>query len=494
MQAGSNSTRAAPGWRGATWRAAAYAGVLSAGTLAVLILADEAKPSPEQAYAPVGAGLLAGALLRVRLRSGTPGSSLLIVPAIVAEGRFGLAALPAVAFASLAAGLVRRVWGPALLIGAANDALAYALAHAAGAQAFALAHLARFGAPTLTQADSPPTAAEFVARLASFAVALVLARLALGRLAVAIGGPGAQHPRADQPDPILLLAVAPFGALPLLAWQRLGDGGLLLGLAGVLAVLIVVVEARNLATARGEVEAERDQLVRANALQRDLVHLITHELKNPLTSVLVYTQLVERALRDDARDRLPGHVGRIKQGAQAIQHLIDDLLQLSRLEEPGELPEAERIAPAQVLEEVAAGLEALAEAKHQALRIDSADVVPDVFAPPLLLRQALSNLVSNAIKYTPEAGQVVVWARPIGVGEVAIGVSDTGIGLSQDDLARLFTKFFRSADPRARKERGSGLGLALTNAIIARIGGRIEVDSELNKGTTFRIVLPATRP
>ena len=114
--------------------------------------------------------------------------------------------------------------------------------------------------------------------------------------------------------------------------------------------------------------------------------------------------------------------------------------------------------------------------------------------PPLLLRQALSNLVSNAIKYTPDDGQVLVWARPLGAdGEVVLGVTDTGIGLSQADVARLFTKFFRSADPRARKERGSGLGLALTSAIIARIGGRIEVESELNKGTTFRIVLPAAR-
>jgi signal transduction histidine kinase len=395
--------------------------VLSACALAVLILAGDARPSPEPAYAPLAAGLLAGALLSVRLRPGTPRSSFLIVPAIVAEGRFGLAALPAVAFASLVASLVRRVSGPALLIGAASDTLAYALAHAAGAGTSALARTAGDGA-----------SAEAVARLATFALVLVAARQALGWLSVVIGGRDTQHPRADQPDAFLLLAVAPLGVLPLLAWQSLGDGGLLVGLAALFAVLIVVVEARNLATARAEVEAERDQLVRANALQRDLVHLITHELKNPLTSVLVYTQLVERALRDDARDRLPGHVARIKQGAQAIQQLIDDLLQLSRLEEPGDVPATERITPARLLEEVAADLEPLAEAKHQALRTETAEPLPDVLAPPLLLRQALSNLVSNAIKYTPEAGQVLVWARPMGVGEVAIGVTDTGIGLSQE--------------------------------------------------------------
>jgi signal transduction histidine kinase len=418
----------------------------------------------------VGAGLLVGAILAVRLRPAESGTTLLVIPALIADGRFGAAALPALAYASLVGGLVRRLRGPALVIGTANDTLAYAVAHAGSAGA----------------------ELNFVGRLALFAVLFVVVRFVLGRLAAWLGGPRALHPRADRPDLFFLLAVAPLGALPLLVWQRLGDGGLLVGLAALLAVFTVVVEARNLATARAEVEAERDQLIRANALQRDLVHLITHELKNPLTSVLAYTQLVERALREDARERLPAHVARIKQGAQAIQQLIDDLLQLSRLEEPGDMPAAERIAPAQLVDAVAADLEPLAEAKRQVLRIEIAEPLPEVLAPPVLLRQALSNLVSNAIKYTPEEGQVLVWARPHD-GEVALGVTDTGIGLSQDDLARLFTKFFRSADPRARKERGSGLGLALTNAIIARLGGRIEVDSELNKGTTFRIVLPAAR-
>jgi signal transduction histidine kinase len=432
-----------------------------------------ARPSAEPAYAPLGAGLLAGALLAVRLRPGESGSTLLVIPALVAEGRFGLAALPAVAYASLVASLVRRVRGPALLIGPANDTLAYALAHLVGSAA----------------------SVNLLGRLAAFAATFVVARVCLGWLAARLGGEQTRHPHADRPDPFVLLAVAPLGALPLLVWQQLGDGGLLVGLAALFAVLILAVEARNLATARAEVEVERDQLVRANALQRDLTHLITHEVKNPLTSVLVYTQLVERALpRDDARERVPAHVARIKQAAQAIQQLIDDLLQLGRLEEPGEVPAAERITPAQVLQEVATDLEPLAEAKRQVLRIEVAEALPDVLAPPLLLRQALSNLVSNAIKYTPDDGQVLVWARPLGGnGDVALGVTDTGIGLSQEDVARLFTKFFRSADPRARKERGSGLGLALTSAIIARIGGRIEVESELNKGTTFRIVLPAGR-
>jgi signal transduction histidine kinase len=113
-------------------------------------------------------------------------------------------------------------------------------------------------------------------------------------------------------------------------------------------------------------------------------------------------------------------------------------------------------------------------------------------AVPMLLRESLSNLVSNAVKYTPEGGEIVVWAEPgHQPGTTLLGVADTGIGLSEADVARLFTKFFRSSDPRVQRERGSGLGLALTHAMVTRMGGQIEVTSAPNKGTTFRLVLPA---
>jgi signal transduction histidine kinase len=142
--------------------------------------------------------------------------------------------------------------------------------------------------------------------------------------------------------------------------------------------------------------------------------------------------------------------------------------------------------------EVALDLEPLAEQKHVRLDVALDAPVPSVLAPMFLLKEALSNLVSNAIKYTPEGGAVRIWAADQAAADDAlvIAVTDTGIGLSEADLARLFTRFFRSADPRARAERGSGLGLALTQAIISRIGGRIEVASELDRGTTFRMVLP----
>ena len=447
----------------------AYAAALTAAAGAAL-LQPAAQPSSAPAYLGVGAGLLAGVLQSVRLRPGDAGATLLLIPAIVADARFGASALPALGYAALVGTLLRGVRGAAVLSLAAESVLAYA-----GAELVV----------NLVAIDGP-------VRIVVFGLAFVLAQQVLRRMSQRLGGPGLEHPQADHPDLLISVCLAPLAALPLLAYARFGDGGLALGLAALLAMLALVVEARNLATARAEAEAARDQLARANALQRDLVHLITHELKNPLTSVLVYTQLLEKAVRDQQLERVPTHIGRIHNSARSIQRLVDNLLQLIRLEETGELPPSEPVEVATLAHDVAAELESLAEQKQQTLVVDVRDLLPQVLAPPLLLTEALSNLVSNAIKYTPEGGEVRVWARrEVDKGGVLLGVTDTGIGMSAQDLARVFDKFFRSSDPRARAERGSGLGLALTQAIIKRLGGTIEVESRLNEGTTFRIALPA---
>src|SRR5436305_8103966 len=220
-------------------------------------------------------------------------------------------------------------------------------------------------------------------------------------------------------------------------------------MAALLALLFVVREATNLATARSETEAERDRLQRANALQDDLIHLITHELRNPLTLVLSYSQMSRRAVQDGSMDNVPTYLEHVERAGKSIQRLIENLLQLSRLERSDGLPEPEPVAPATVIGQVVADLGPLAKQKHQNVVVKPADDVPSVLAVPMLLRESLSNLVSNAVKYTPEGGEIVVWAERGKQPDTALlGVADTGIGLSEEDVARLFTKFFRSSDPR----------------------------------------------
>jgi signal transduction histidine kinase len=448
-------------------RSYAYSAAVSGLAAALLALFPDGITSTEPAFVPIGAALVAGALLSLRLRAGESGGTLLLVPAIVADARFGAQALAALAFASLIGSLARRVRGAALIASVGHDVLAFGTAHL-------LAQSLDYGP---------------VARLAAFALVFTIVRVVLGQVAAWFG---VAHPRAERPDVLVLLALAPLTTLPLLAGARFGDIGLVLGLAALLAILSVVVEAGNLATSRAEADAERDSLARANSLQRDLMHLITHEIKNPLTAVLVYCELVQRALRTNSTEPVPGHVVHIAEGARSIQRLVDNLLQLSQLEDAEDLPPAEPVDLPELADKVAGDLQVLADRKQLTLDVEIAQPAPPALAAPLLLREALSNLVSNAIKYTPEGGSVRVWARPGGADDtVIVGVTDTGIGIGEVDLQHVFTKFFRSPDPRARKERGSGLGLALTQAIVTRMGGRVEVVSQLHQGTTFSLVLPA---
>ena len=241
-------------------------------------------------------------------------------------------------------------------------------------------------------------------------------------------------------------------------------------------------------------EAQRNQLARANALQDDLIHLITHELRNPLTLVMSYAQMTRRAALEESYDQIPTYIGNVERAGRSIQRLVENLLQLSKLERSDELPVAEPVQITSILNQVVADLAPLAKQKQQTLTIEPPRQLEPVEAVPLLLREAVSNLVSNAVKYTPEGGEIKLWAeRGREPHTVVLGVRDTGIGLSREDQARLFTKFFRSSDPRVQRERGSGLGLALTHALVTRTGGEIAVESEPGKGTTFRLTLPSRR-
>jgi signal transduction histidine kinase len=264
-------------------------------------------------------------------------------------------------------------------------------------------------------------------------------------------------------------------------------------MAALLALLFVVREAANLATARAETESERDRLAQANALQDDLIHLITHELRNPLTLVVSYAQLARRAAVDDHNTSIPAYIDHIEKAGRSIERLMENLLQLSKLEQPEALPPAEAVALNNIVNQVVTDLTPLARQKQQSVVVENGSEVEPALAVPILFREALSNLVSNAVKYTPTGGAITVWTeRGPQPHTVVVGVRDTGIGLSDEDQQRLFTKFFRSSDPRVQRERGSGLGLALTHTMVVRMGGQITVLSAPGEGTTFRLTLPST--
>ncbi|HEY0583223.1 MAG TPA: HAMP domain-containing sensor histidine kinase, partial [Chloroflexota bacterium] len=436
------------GWQphGRHW---AYAIALGLAALIALVALPDTAPSSDPIYAPLSLALFAGLLLTVRLTPYGAASALVLVPAMALDARFGLAALPAVAYTAIVVNLIRGLRGPRVISTAAHTVLAFAVGHVC------------------------EQLVPFVPGWVVFAIVFASVRLALWYLAARFDTSPAQ-PREEKPEILLSVPLAPIGLLPLAAGDRLGDGALLLATAALLALLFVVREAANLATARTETEHERDRLARSNALQDDMIHLITHELRNPLTLVMSYTQMSSRAALEENYAQIPTYLGNVERAGKSIQRLMENLLQLNRLERSDELPATEHVQVTSLINQVIGDLAPLARQKHQSLTAGSSAAIEPAVGVPMLLREALSNLVSNAVKYTPNGGEITVWAergrRP---HTVVIAVRDTGIGLSKEDQARLFTKFFRSADPLVQRERGTGLGLALTHALVTRGGGTI---------------------
>jgi PAS domain S-box-containing protein len=227
---------------------------------------------------------------------------------------------------------------------------------------------------------------------------------------------------------------------------------------------------------------------RLESVRRDFVANVSHELKTPLTSIRGYA---ETLLTDDTPEELRRQfLEVIHKNAERIQRIVDDLLDLSRLQSGGWQPELQEVDPATLAEDVWAGCES-AQRKHLNFKV----VAPperDVLADPGGLRQVLSNLFDNAIRYTPEGGDVGVVIR---AGRqpryIDLVITDNGSGIPREALPRIFERFYRVDPARSRQEGGTGLGLSIVKHLVERMDGEVSAESELGKGTTIRVSLPA---
>jgi two-component system phosphate regulon sensor histidine kinase PhoR len=238
---------------------------------------------------------------------------------------------------------------------------------------------------------------------------------------------------------------------------------------GVLAVFIDVTELRRLETMR-----------------RDFVANASHELRSPLTTVRAAAETLAVSLDD------PEAAGRftdlIVRNSERLQNLIDDMLELSRIESREFELHLEAVDLPPLVERVIAQHAHRAQLKRIALTRALADASP-VRADRRALEHALSNLVDNAIKYGPEGASVQVTAQQEGA-RVRIGVTDTGAGIAAEHLPRLFERFYRVDPGRSRELGGTGLGLAIVKHLVEAMGGAVSVQSAVAAGSTFSIDLP----
>jgi len=229
-------------------------------------------------------------------------------------------------------------------------------------------------------------------------------------------------------------------------------------------------------------------LKRLENLRREFVANVSHELKTPLTSIKGYTEtLLEGALEDASHAR--EFTQAIYEQSERLGSLIDDLLDLSRIESGRMELRIENFELKPFVQEVLRPMDPIVEKK----RLKLENRIPGtltVKADPPKVRQILMNLLDNAVKYTPEKGEIVVEASPFS-GGVQVKVQDTGIGIPEEDLSRLFERFYRVDKARSRELGGTGLGLAIVKHLVQAHGGKVWVESILGKGSTFYFTLPA---
>jgi two-component system, OmpR family, phosphate regulon sensor histidine kinase PhoR len=231
------------------------------------------------------------------------------------------------------------------------------------------------------------------------------------------------------------------------------------------------------------------ELKRLEKVRQEFVANVSHELRTPLTAIKGYAEtLRDGGLRDPAT--AAEFVRVIHRHAERLRALIEDLLDLAAVEQ-GEArlrPAAVRVRAA--VTQVETLVRPAAEARRQTFGIDLPGDLPEILADRDRLAQVLTNLLDNAVKFTPEGGRVSLTARAED-GMVVLAVSDNGVGIPPADLPRVFERFYRVGRSRDRREGGTGLGLAIAKHLTQAMGGTIDVESAQGSGTTFRVTLPA---
>jgi two-component system phosphate regulon sensor histidine kinase PhoR len=220
----------------------------------------------------------------------------------------------------------------------------------------------------------------------------------------------------------------------------------------------------------------------------EFVSSVSHEMKAPLSSIRAYVELLADGEAEDEQTR-EEFLSVINSQADRLQRLVENLLNIARIEAGVVAVNKHALSVNELLQEAVGVMQPQAEQKQIALTSDISPLYLGVLADRDMLLQGAINLISNAVKYTRPGGTVTVRSR-LSDQEVIFEVADTGVGLSPDDCRRVFEKFYRVKKDRDMAP-GTGLGLALVKHIVEDVhGGRIEVESELDKGSTFRVVMP----
>lgn len=242
-----------------------------------------------------------------------------------------------------------------------------------------------------------------------------------------------------------------------------------------------------------------NEVQKANLAKSDFVSFVAHELKTPMTSIKGYADLLAAGSVGDINEAQQNFLATIRTNVTRMATLVTDLADISRIEAGRLHLEFSTIPIKDSVEDVVQATKALLDDKNQTLVIDILDDLAPAWGDPNRIIQVLTNLVSNAHKYTPEGGTITIYAKeadnewdPEGAEKVVhISVADTGIGIKEEDQKKIFQQYFRTEEGKG-VAAGTGLGLNIARYLVEMQGGTIWFESEYRQGTTFHFTIPIT--
>jgi signal transduction histidine kinase len=242
------------------------------------------------------------------------------------------------------------------------------------------------------------------------------------------------------------------------------------------------------------------EVQQANIAKSEFVSFVAHELKNPMTSIKGYSELLAAGAVGSINDMQSNFLSTIRSNIERMKTIVVDLNDNSKIEAGRLRLEYKAVDINEAVDDVIRSTKSQIEEKKQTVEVQLGADLPKIWADRNRLIQIIVNLVSNAHKYTQEGGMISISAEkslnlwdPGGAREVVhIRVKDNGIGISPEDQVKIFQKFFRSDDDQARRSPGTGLGLNITRSLIEMMGGKIWFESEFRKGTIFHFTVPVS--
>jgi signal transduction histidine kinase len=285
-----------------------------------------------------------------------------------------------------------------------------------------------------------------------------------------------------------------------------------LGAAVGLALVVALENARLHAAAQRNIRqltAQSKQLLeskvaaeQASRAKSEFLASMSHELRTPLNAVIGFSQVLANRTYGEVNERQLEYLTSILAGGRHLRKLVDDLLDLARVDAGHLTLDLTKVAVADDIPEVVGVVQALAQQKNITVTVEVKEPLPPITADRMRVQQMVYNLLSNAIKFTDAGGLVTVTADavapagPLGACALRIRVADTGIGIKPEDQTRIFDKFERGGSASAREQEGTGLGLALTRKLVELHGGQITVESEgvKGRGSLFTVLLPLAPP